>query len=130
MIEPLIEKLITALDANTEALKSGASAVGATGETKPQKASKGVAETGETKPAKAPKSTKPTKTQAEVNAALIKLKDTYKAEEAKAIITKVGGVDRMGEIPEDKYDEVYNAAVKRFDELSAETGEGAADDGL
>lgn len=130
MIESLIEKLIASIDANTEALKSGAGAVGATSETKPGKAAKGAAETSETKSGKATKSTKPTKTQAEVNAALIKLKDTYKAEEAKAIITKVGGVDRMGEIPEDKYDEVYNAAVKRFEELSAETGEGAADDGL
>lgn len=129
MIESLIEKLITALDANTEALKSGAGAVGATGDTKSAKAAKGAAETGD-KPAKAAKSTKPTKTQAEVNAALIKLKDTFKAEEAKAIITGVGGVERMGEIPESKYDEVYEAAVARFEKLTADTEGSGEDDGL
>jgi len=128
MIESLIEKLIAALDANTEALKSSAGAVGATSDSKPAKQSKSTAaDPVDAKPAKVSKAAKPTKTQAEVNAALIKLKDTFKAEEAKAVISGVGGVERMGEIPESKYDEVYEAAVKRFEELSAageEDGDG------
>lgn len=78
---------------------------------------------GETKAA-----AKPTKTQAEVNAALIKLKDTYSdAALAKDIIRNVGGVEKMGEIPPEKYDAVYEAAVAKFDELATKATESEDD---
>lgn len=131
MIESLIEKLIASIDANTEAVKASAGAVTTTAATKsdaeaekPAKTEKAAAPKAE----KAAKPTKPTKTQAEVNSALIKLKDTHGAEEAKAIVANVGGVAKMAEIPEAKYDAVYEAAVKRFEELN-DSSEGDDDEG-
>lgn len=116
-IETLIENLITALNENTEALKSAGKGATSSAEATGDKT------TGKTKSAeKADKVKKPTKTQAEMNAALIALKDKFGGDKAKEIIKSVGGVEKMAEIPEDKYDLVFAAAEAKYAELE-EDGE-------
>jgi hypothetical protein len=118
-IETLLENLITALNENAEALKSaGNGTASGTTEVTGDKASSKTEKTAKTEKAK-----KPTKTQAEMNTALIALKDKFGGEKAKEIIKSVGGVDKMADIPEDKYDAVFTAAEKRYEELEAESEE-------
>jgi hypothetical protein len=56
-----------------------------------------------------------------MNTALIALKDKFGGDKAKEIIKSVGGVDKMADIPEDKYDAVFSAAEIRYSELEAES---------
>lgn len=127
-IDAQIAGLIEALNANTEALKAVASGKTTTVETKVESADKGETKAAGKKAAAKPETkaeaAKPEHTQAEVNAALIKLKDDFSdAQLAKDIIKKVGGVEKMGEIPADKYDAVFKAAEEKYAELEGGGGD-------
>lgn len=129
-IETLLTSLKESVDRNTEALlavaASGGKAAATESGTKASgKAGKKTEAAATTETAAAPSG--PKHTQDEVNAALIKIKDDFGLEHAKGIIKSVGGVDKMGDIPADKYDAVFDAAVKKHAELSAEGG--AAEEG-
>ena len=60
---------------------------------------------------------KPKHSRDEVNAALVKLKDDCGGDVAKAIIKDVGGVNKMADIPESKFDEVFAAAEAKHAEM-------------
>lgn len=102
-IEEALAKLTAAVEANTAAVKAAGGA-------------KPAAETKTDKPA----STKSTKTEtakpkhdrSAVNAALEKVKDDKGVEDAKKIISEVGGVAARKDIPEDKFDAVVAACEK------------------
>ena len=85
------------------------------------------------KPAKAAaaekpaKPTKPTITQAQMQAALQEVKEKFGVPEAKAIIVEAGGVKKMDEISEDKYETVFKACQAKLEE---ENEEAAEDDGI
>lgn len=70
---------------------------------------------------------KPTKSYDEMSAALLALKEAHGGPEAKAIISDVGGVEKMADIPEDKFDAVFKAAEERLAELNDEGGEETGD---
>jgi hypothetical protein len=55
-----------------------------------------------------------------VNAILGEVKEKKGTPAAKALIKDVGGVDKMADIPEDKFDAVFDAATKQ---LAAEAEE-------
>ena len=76
------------------------------------------------KPAKA---AKPSVTQAQVQAALQEVKEKFGVPEAKAIINEAGGVKKMDEITEDKYEAVFKACQEK---LNQEADEGSDDDGI
>lgn len=106
-IEKALADLTVAVAANTEALKAlggasaGKSASGTSDDKKPETKTKPPAET-KTKPAGLERG--------QVNAALTEVKEKKGAPAAKAIIKDVGGVDKMADIPEDKFQEVFDAA--------------------
>lgn len=77
------------------------------------------------KPAAKPKSTV---TQSQMQAALQEVKEKFGVPEAKAIITEAGGVKKMDDIPEDKYEAVFKAAQAKLEE-DTDAGEGD-DDGI
>lgn len=84
------------------------------------------------KPAKAAaekpaKPAKPTITQAQMQAALQEVKEKFGVPEAKAIIVEAGGVKKMDEISEDKYETVFKACQAKLEE---ENEEAADDDGI
>lgn len=117
-IEQLIAANTAALEANTAALlKSGGSTTGAGKTTGGSTAGAGKTTT----TAKGPKNTRES-----MVAALQKVKEEKSKEEAKALISEVGGVEKMADIPEGKIDAVYDAAVKKLAEESAP--EGGSDD--
>lgn len=83
-----------------------------------------------TKPAAAEKPAKPTKptiTQAQMQAALQEVKEKFGVPEAKAIIVEAGGVKKMDEISEDKYETVFKACQAKLEEANEEAAE---DDGI
>lgn len=73
------------------------------------------------------KPSKPKNSKAEVTAALNEVKDKFDAATAKGIIKDVGGVDKLADIPEAKYGDVYEAAKAKVAE-SDEGGDPADDD--
>lgn len=79
---------------------------------------------------KAPAAAKPksTVTQSQMQAALQEVKEKFGVPEAKAIITEAGGVKKMDDIPEDKYEAVFKAAQAKLEE-DTDAGEGD-DDGI
>lgn len=85
------------------------------------------------KPAKAAaadkpaKPAKPTITQAQMQAALQEVKEKHGVPEAKAIIVEAGGVKKMDEISEDKYETVFKACQAKLEEENEEVAE---DDGI
>lgn len=110
-IETLLSELKASVDRNTEALLSlakGGSAAPAA-----EKPAKPAAE----KPAKPEKEEKAKLTQDQVNAALIKLKDKFGMEHAKAIISEQGKAAKMAEIKPAQFQAVYDAAVAKYEEL-------------
>lgn len=117
-IDKTIADLIAALDRNTAALTAAG-----TGAAVPAAADKPKAD----KP-KAEKKDEPKITQDQVNAALIKIKDSFGMEHAKAIIKEVGKAEKMAEIKPAQYQAVHDAAVAKHAELSA--GGGSNDDGI
>ena len=78
------------------------------------------------KPAKA-ETKKPSVTQAQMQAALQEVKEKFGVPEAKAIINEAGGVKKMDEIAEDKYEAVFKACQEKLNE---EADEGSDDDGI
>jgi hypothetical protein len=125
-VDAKIDSLIEALNRNTEALLGAKDAGVAAGAAAPAKttAAKGAAKT--TAAAKTP-----SLTQDQVIAALTTLKDDFNLDEAKKIVTSVGGVDKMKEIPPEKFQVVYDAATARHAELTAEAaGGGSSGDDL
>lgn len=118
-IEALMTELRDALNANTEALKAAA-ASGSTAvpeKAEPKSTGKGKAD----KKEEAPKIT-----QEQVNAALIKIKDDFGMEHAKAVIKEFGKVDKMAEIKPAQFQAVFDAAVAKHAELT-EAGSGDGD---
>lgn len=91
-----------------------------TGKPKAETTGKPKAET-TGKPAKP---AKPTITQAQMQAALQEVKEKFGVPEAKAIIVEAGGVKKMDEISEDKYETVFKACQAKLEEEN----EGAAED--
>jgi hypothetical protein len=121
-IEALLEANTKALEANTAALlkAGGGSAAATTTTTGSADAGKGK---GKGKTADAPKITRD-----QVNGALVKLKDKFGMDEAKAIIKAQGKVEKMGEIKDAQFQAVYEAAVARYEELETGDDEGGGDD--
>lgn len=117
-IEELLTEVKEALDRNTAALEKAAGVTGTQAATGGEKAGKTE------KAPKADKKDEPKVTQDQVNAALIKLKDDFSMDEAKAIIKEHGKVEKMSEIKPATYQAVYDAAVARHAELSAGSGGG------
>lgn len=126
-IETLLSELKESIDRNTEALLKGASAVGtATGN-----ASETKSDAKADKPAKGKTEKKeegPKITQEQMNAALIKIKDHFGMEHAKGIITEVGKAAKMADIKPAQYQAVYDAAVAKHAELTAEAEGGESED--
>lgn len=102
-IEKALADLTAAVEANTAAVlgKGGTAAT-------TDKPAKATAD----KPAKAT-TKKPASehTREEMQAALAELKKEKGAPVAKEVISEHGGVEKMAEIPDDKIDAVYEAAV-------------------
>jgi len=98
---------------------------GAADGAKTTKAETSKAET--TKPA-AKAASKPKVTKEQMQAALTEVKDTLGVPDAKALITEVGGVKKMDDIPEDKFEAVLKAAQEKLAE--AEAGGGDDDSGI
>lgn len=106
-IEQKIDALIAALEANTAALKAGGAAAPAAGKPAATSTTKTVKET--PKPAS-------TNTREAMQALLKKVKEDKTADDAKAIIKDVGGVEKMADIPEDKIDAVFDAATAALED--------------
>jgi len=116
-IEALLTSLKESIDRNTEALKA---VQGGTTSTATEKSTK------TTKTTKTEKTDEPKVTQDQMNAALVKIKDDFGMDEAKAIISEFGKVAKMSEIKPAQFQAVYDAAVAKHAELS----NGGGDDGL
>lgn len=107
-----LSPLIDALDRNTAALKAnGGAAAADTAATKPKPAGKGAAKA------------KPTHTYDEMSAALMKIKDDFGIDAAKAVYIP-HGYTKMSEIKESDYDKIYDEAVDAHTKLSDEAGGG------
>lgn len=85
------------------------------------------------KPAAAPKTEKAAPkgkakksehTLEEAQKALIKIKDDFDMKHAKDVLGEFG-IDKMANIPEDKIDAIYDAAIAKHAELSDEGGGGS-----
>jgi type IV secretory pathway TrbL component len=109
-IETLLQDLTAAVQANTAALQGKAHATAGKAETK--------ATTGKTD--KAASANKSKISKAEMQAALNKVKEEKGTAAAKKLIANAG-FDKLAEVSEDKYQELYDAA-------KAELGEGGDDD--
>ena len=118
MLEQKIEALTAAVEALTAILTSqgGAAAAAPAAADKPKRT---------TKPAAADK---PKRTKAEVQAAVNEVKENFDVATAKGLI-KAAGFDKLGDVTEDKFDELYEAAKAKMAELEGDDGEGG-DDGL
>lgn len=106
-IEKALADLTAALEANTAALKAAGSAGAAAPAAAPEKTPRGKKNTEAEAPAK---KTGPTHTREEMVAALNDVKEKKGLQDAKSIITDVGGVTKMADIPDDKIDAVYEKA--------------------
>lgn len=119
-IDAAILALTAALNANTAALEKAAGAAPSAGETKTTTKGKVAAET--------KKADEPKVTQEQVNAALIKIKDSFGMPEAKTVIKEFGLVDKMADIKPAQFKAVLEGAIAKFDELTA-AAEGGDDKG-
>lgn len=113
-IDLAIAALTAALIANTAALEKAAAE-------KPAAKVKAAAEK---------KADEPKVTQEQVNAALIKIKDSFGMPEAKTVIKEFGLVDKMADIKPAQFKAVLDGAVAKYDELTAaaEGGDEKGDD--
>lgn len=122
-IDKAIAELTAALIANTAALEKAAGATPSAGAAAETKTS------GRGKTAADKKADEPKITQEQVNAALIKIKDEFGMPEAKNVIKEHGLVDKMADIKPAQFKAVFEAAVAKFDELTAaKDGAGEDDD--
>lgn len=72
---------------------------------------------------------KPGKSVEEAQAALTKIKDAFSLQDARDVLAEFG-IGKMSEIKADQAEDVFNAAVIKFDELSAAGGDDGDDEGL
>lgn len=101
-IETLLQNLIDAVNANTAALQgAGKPVAAATGDA--EKTTRTRTKKEETK---APASTR---SKAEMQAAVNEVKEALGTAKAKELIKKAG-FDRLADVTEDKYDELYDSA--------------------
>jgi len=77
----------------------------------------------EDKPVKTTKTTKPKVSQEDMQAALTKVKENHGVPAAKAVIKEYGGVAKMDDIPESKYEAVFNACQEKLAEAEAAGGD-------
>lgn len=122
-IDQAIAALTAALNANTAALTAAAASganISTGAETKPAGKGRAGAET--------KKTDEPKVTQEQVNAALIKIKDSFGMPEAKTVIKEFGLVDKMADIKPAQFKAVLEGAIAKFDELTA-AAEGGDDKG-
>lgn len=121
-LEQAIEALTAAIQANTAALQaiSAGSTKDSEATAKPEKASSAKAAA---KPAPAAKS-EPKRTRAEMQAAVNEVKERKGIKAAKGLI-KRAGFDKLADVTEDKYEELYEAAKREL-----EADDGAEEDGL
>ena len=128
MLEQKIEALTVAVEALTAILTSqgGAAAAPAAAAKTEEKAP--VADKPK-RTTKAPAADKPKYTKAEVQAAVNEVKENFDVATAKALI-KAAGFDKLGDVTEDKFDELYEAAKAKMAELEGDDGEEGGDDGL
>lgn len=109
-IEKALADLTAALEANTAALKAAGTA-GSAGAAAPAAAPEKTTRGKKNAEAEAPaKKTGPTHTREEMVAALNDVKEKKGLQDAKAIITDVGGVTKMADIPDEKIDAVFEKA--------------------
>lgn len=112
-IDKQIAELISALDRNTAALEKAVPSATTASSDKADKTGKPAKTGAEGKAAESKV------TQDQVNAALIKIKDDFGMDEAKAIIKAHGKCEKMSEIKPAMFKDVFDAAVARHDELSS-----------
>lgn len=127
----VFELLISTMQAHTVALEANTAAILANGggaapanttTTKP--AGKG----GKNTPAKQEEK-KPTHTKEETTAAVIALKDAAGAPAARELLAK-HGIDKVANVPAEKFDVVYDDAVAALEEFNASKGEETNDDDI
>ena len=128
MLEQKIEALTTAVEALTAILTSQGGAAAAA------PAAATAAKTEDKAPAAADKPKRTTTKAAaadkpEVQAAVNEVKENFDVATAKALI-KAAGFDKLGDVTEDKFDELYEAAKAKMAELEGDDGEEGGDDGL
>lgn len=128
MIEQLIKDLIEALNANTAALAAAAGTVAATtteATTTDAAAEKTTKKTKKAETKAEPEETKPEHTQAEVSAALLKIKDDFGIEHAREILKKYK-YEKMGDIKPEHFDVIFKDAEAKHAELTedADNGDG------
>lgn len=112
-----------ALEANTAAiLANGGSATPAPTSTKGTGGAKGGKNT-------KPEEKKPTHTKEETTAAVIALKDAAGAPAARDLLA-AHGIDKVANVPAEKFDVVYDAAVAALEEFNASKGEETNDDDI
>ena len=131
MLEQKIEALTTAVEALTAILTSqgGAAAAAPAAATAAKTEDKAPAAADKPKrTTKAAAADKPKRTKAEVQAAVNEVKENFDVATAKALI-KEAGFDKLGDVTEDKFDELYEAAKAKMAELEGDGDEGG-DDGL
>ena len=132
MLEQKIEALTTAVEALTAILTSqgGAAAAAPAAATAAKTEDKAPAAADKPKrtTTKAAAADKPKRTKAEVQAAVNEVKENFDVATAKGLI-KAAGFDKLGDVTEDKFDELYEAAKAKMAELEGDGDEGG-DDGL
>lgn len=121
-IEAKLDALTAAILGLTAAITSGASAGAAAGKTDKAAAIEKKAD----KPAATEKKAKPSISKAEMQAAVNEVKENFDTATAKALI-KAAGFDKLADVTEDKFQELYDAAKEKIAELG---GSGEGGDGL
>ena len=133
MLEQKIEALTTAVEALTAILTSqgGAAAAAPAAATAAKTEDKAPAAADKPKrtTTKAAAADKPKRTKAEVQAAVNEVKENFDVATAKGLI-KAAGFDKLGDVTEDKFDELYEAAKAKMAELEGDDGKEGGDDGL
>ena len=96
------------------------------------RADAGATETkGKTTTTKKTETTKSARSQEEVVTALQKLMTDFGKGHAKDVIKTAGGVEKMADIPADKFEAVYTAACAKYDEMQAKAAAAkSSDEGL
>lgn len=119
-MEQLIKDLIAALNANTAAVSGGVATTSDKAETTT------TAAKGKGKKADTTEAAKPEHSQEEVTAALVKIKDDFGIEHARAVMKK-HKYDKMGDIKPEHFDAIFNEAEKLHAELTEEADAGEGD---
>lgn len=123
MIEQKIEALTAAIIGLTAAITASG---GATAAITASGGATAAAPVTPTKPAKTEKpaaAAKAKHSKAEMQAAVNEVKENFDTATAKALI-KAAGFDKLGDVTEDKFDELYDAAKAKMGELGGESGDG------